>query len=79
MSLTADDGDGPLYNCSLILDGKSQLEVHRQEGVQLGGTPEYNGGILTNVHNDYRGGRFLGFVIQLWDVIITADFFYFSS
>ncbi|KAG0723202.1 putative neural-cadherin 2 [Chionoecetes opilio] len=37
--LTADEGDGDLYNASVSLEGRQLLEVDREAGVVLGGAP----------------------------------------
>lgn len=53
--LSADEGDGDLYNASLRLEGPCLLEIDKQEGVRVGGSPEYDvSGGLTN--EDYFDG-----------------------
>ena len=37
--LTADDGDGDLYNASVSLEGRQLLEVDRKAGMVVGGVP----------------------------------------
>ncbi|XP_042213434.1 putative neural-cadherin 2 [Homarus americanus] len=54
--LTVDDGDGDLYNASVVLEGRQLLEVDGQEGVHVGGTPEYAGVTVYNIHRDYHDG-----------------------
>ncbi|XP_042237551.1 putative neural-cadherin 2 isoform X1 [Homarus americanus] len=54
--LTVDDGDGDLYNASVVLEGRQMLEVDGQEGVHVGGTPEYAGVTVFNIHRDYHDG-----------------------
>ncbi|KAK8750481.1 hypothetical protein OTU49_014853, partial [Cherax quadricarinatus] len=54
--LTADDGDGDLYNASVVLEGRQLLQVDKQEGVHVGGTPEYMGVTVFSVHKDYHDG-----------------------
>ena len=52
-----DDGDGDLYNASLVLEGRQLLEMDGQEGVLIGGSPEYVGATMFKVHNDFREGK----------------------
>ncbi|XP_045129934.1 putative neural-cadherin 2 isoform X2 [Portunus trituberculatus] len=54
--LSVDDGDGDLYNASLVLEGRQLLEMDGQEGVLIGGSPEYVGATMFKVHNDFREG-----------------------
>ncbi|XP_071516734.1 putative neural-cadherin 2 [Panulirus ornatus] len=54
--LTADDGDGELYNASVSLEGRQLLAVDRQDGVYVGGSPEYVGLALFNIHGDFHDG-----------------------
>ncbi|XP_069941535.1 putative neural-cadherin 2 isoform X3 [Cherax quadricarinatus] len=54
--LTADDGEGELYNASVSLEGRQLLEVDKQEGVHVGGSPEYMGVSVFKIHGDYRDG-----------------------
>ncbi|XP_069186499.1 putative neural-cadherin 2 [Procambarus clarkii] len=54
--LTADDGDGDLYNASVVLEGRQLLQVDGQEGVHVGGTPEYAGVTVFSIHRDYHNG-----------------------
>ncbi|KAG0728141.1 Neural-cadherin [Chionoecetes opilio] len=54
--LSVDDGDGDLYNASLVLEGRQLLEMDGQEGVLIGGSPEYVGATMFEVHNDFREG-----------------------
>ncbi|XP_069195841.1 putative neural-cadherin 2 [Procambarus clarkii] len=54
--LTADDGDGDLYNASVVLEGRQLLQVDGQEGVHVGGTPEYAGVTVFSIHRDYYNG-----------------------
>lgn len=55
--LSVDDGDGDLYNASLVLEGRQLLEMDGSEGVLVGGSPEYVGATMFKVHNDFREGR----------------------
>ena len=52
-----DDGDGDLYNASLSMDGRQVLEVDKQEGVHVGGSPEYVGVSVFKIHGDYHEGK----------------------
>ncbi|XP_045584423.2 putative neural-cadherin 2 isoform X2 [Procambarus clarkii] len=54
--LTADDGEGDLYNASVSLEGRQLLEVDKQEGVHVGGSPEYLGVSVFKIKGDYRDG-----------------------
>ncbi|KAG7159878.1 Neural-cadherin-like 16 [Homarus americanus] len=55
--LTADDGDEDLYNASLALGGPHNLlEVDKQEGVHVGGTPEFMDVSVFKIHRDYYDG-----------------------
>ncbi|MPC15764.1 Neural-cadherin [Portunus trituberculatus] len=54
--LLVDDGDGDLYNASLSMDGRQVLEVDKQEGVHVGGSPEYVGVSVFKIHGDYHEG-----------------------
>ncbi|XP_050723500.1 putative neural-cadherin 2 isoform X2 [Eriocheir sinensis] len=54
--LSVDDGDGDLYNASLVLEGRQLLEMDGTEGVLVGGSPEYVGATMFKVHNDFREG-----------------------
>ncbi|KAG7163365.1 neural-cadherin 2-like 1, partial [Homarus americanus] len=54
--LAVDDGDGDLYNASVSLEGRQLLEVDDQEGVHVGGTPEYVGVSVFQIHGDYHDG-----------------------
>ncbi|XP_071548441.1 LOW QUALITY PROTEIN: putative neural-cadherin 2 [Panulirus ornatus] len=54
--LLADDGEGDLYNASLVLEGRQLLEVDKQEGVHVGGSPEYVGISVFKIHGDYHDG-----------------------
>ncbi|XP_068229632.1 putative neural-cadherin 2 [Palaemon carinicauda] len=66
LKLAVDDGDGLLQNesfPSLVTDGAQDwmkeipvsLEVNRNDGVTIGGVPEYAGTKLLTVHNDLQG------------------------
>lgn len=55
--LSVDDGDGDLYNASLVLEGRQLLEMDGTEGVLVGGSPEHVGTTVLKVHNDFREGR----------------------
>ncbi|XP_042237522.1 putative neural-cadherin 2 isoform X2 [Homarus americanus] len=58
--LQVDEGDGPLYNATptpATLHGwKTPLLIDRQEGVHVGGSPEYVGVSLYTVHHDFLDG-----------------------
>ncbi|XP_068212164.1 putative neural-cadherin 2 isoform X4 [Palaemon carinicauda] len=54
--LSADDGEGDLYNASVSLEGRQLLEVDKQEGVHVGGSPEYVGVSVFKIHGDYHNG-----------------------
>ena len=55
--LEVDDGDGQFYNASLgVEDTGGLLKLHRQEGVHIGGVPEYYAGNVLKVHKDYSQG-----------------------
>nr|XP_045584132.1 putative neural-cadherin 2 [Procambarus clarkii]XP_045584133.1 putative neural-cadherin 2 [Procambarus clarkii] len=54
--LTADDGDEELYNASLVLGGGRLLQVDKQEGVHVGGSPEFVDVSVFRVHSDYFDG-----------------------
>nr|XP_053635865.1 putative neural-cadherin 2 isoform X3 [Cherax quadricarinatus] len=54
--LMADDGEGDLYNASLSMDGRQLLEVDKQEGVHVGGSPEYVGVSVFKIHGDFYDG-----------------------
>lgn len=55
--LAVDDGDGDLYNASVSLDDPHLLEVDKQEGVHVGGSPEYAGISVFKIHGDYHKGE----------------------
>lgn len=58
--LTADDGDGDLYNASLLLmEGRQLLEVDKQEGVYVGGSPHFHSSGILRIHSDYFDGESL--------------------
>ncbi|KAK7072335.1 hypothetical protein SK128_007151 [Halocaridina rubra] len=54
--LSVDDGGSDLYNASVALEGRQLLEVDKQEGVHVGGSPEYVGLSVFNIHGDYYDG-----------------------
>ncbi|XP_050723109.1 putative neural-cadherin 2 isoform X3 [Eriocheir sinensis] len=55
--LTADDGDGDLYNASLLLlEGRQLLEVDKQEGIRVGGAPHFQNTGVLKIHSDYFDG-----------------------
>ncbi|KAK4296782.1 hypothetical protein Pmani_030755 [Petrolisthes manimaculis] len=54
--LAADDGEGDLYNASLSLEGRQLLDVDKQEGVHVGGSPEYLGVSVFKIHGDFHEG-----------------------
>ncbi|KAG7160255.1 Neural-cadherin-like 14 [Homarus americanus] len=54
--LTVDDGDGDLYNASVVLEGRQLLEVDKQEGVHIGGSPEFLDVSVFKIQNDYFDG-----------------------
>lgn len=55
--LMVDDGDGDLYNASLLLDGQQMLEVDKQEGVRVGGSPHFQDSGVLKIHSDYFDGE----------------------
>lgn len=55
--LEVDDGDGDLYNSSLVLEGRQLLHVDTEEGVQVGGSAQHEGATLLHIHSDYQEGR----------------------
>lgn len=55
--LSVDDGDGDLYNASLVLEGRQLLEMDGTDGILVGGSPEYDGVTMFKVHNDFHDGR----------------------
>ena len=58
LELMADDGDERLYKASLNSGKHSTLlHIHSQEGVILGGRPEYKRSSHTTVHLDYYNGK----------------------
>lgn len=64
VELVVDEGDGPLYNTTPTPDtlgGWSvPLQLDRQEGVLVGGSPEYVGVSLFTVHHDFHEGEWRG-------------------
>ncbi|KAK8750488.1 hypothetical protein OTU49_014861, partial [Cherax quadricarinatus] len=54
--LSADDGDGDLYNASLVLEGRQLLQVDKQEGVHVGGTPEFLDVSVFKIESDFFDG-----------------------
>ncbi|XP_063876229.1 putative neural-cadherin 2 [Scylla paramamosain] len=54
--LEVDDGDGDLYNASLVLEGEQLLDVDKQEGVRVGGSPYFQEKGVLKIHNDYFDG-----------------------
>ncbi|XP_069195930.1 putative neural-cadherin 2 [Procambarus clarkii] len=54
--LGVDDGDGDLYNASVSLEGRQLLEVDTEEGVHVGGAPEYSDASILQIHSDYHDG-----------------------
>ncbi|XP_071516873.1 putative neural-cadherin 2 isoform X2 [Panulirus ornatus] len=55
--LTVDDGEGDLYNASLALEESHQLlKVDKQEGVHVGGKPEFLEVGVIKIHHDYFHG-----------------------
>ncbi|RXG52018.1 Neural-cadherin [Armadillidium vulgare] len=54
--LSCDDGDNDRYNSSLLLDGRPLLQLSRQDGLHLGGSPEYLSGRVVRVHKDFSKG-----------------------
>ncbi|XP_047487091.1 putative neural-cadherin 2 [Penaeus chinensis] len=58
--LVVDEGDGPLYNAtatpSSLQGWSTPFLVDRQEGVHVGGSPEYVGVSLFTVHHDFHDG-----------------------
>ncbi|XP_047482584.1 neural-cadherin-like [Penaeus chinensis] len=60
VELVVDEGDGPLYNTTPTPDAlggwSAPLLLDRQEGVLVGGSPEYVGVSLFTVHHDFHEG-----------------------
>ncbi|XP_063876230.1 putative neural-cadherin 2 [Scylla paramamosain] len=54
--LEVDDGDGDLYNASLVLEGEQLLNVDKQEGVRVGGSPYFQDTGVLKINNDYFDG-----------------------
>ena len=54
--LAVDDGDGDLYNTSLLLEGQQLLEVDKQEGVYVGGSPHFKNTGVLNIRGDFFDG-----------------------
>ena len=52
-----DDGDGDLYNASLVLEGEQLLDVDKQEGVRVGGSPYFQEKEVLKIHRDYFDGK----------------------
>lgn len=62
--LMADDGDGDLYNASLLLlEGRQLLEVDKQEGVRVGGAPHFQDTGVLKIHSDYFDGETLAWLV----------------
>ncbi len=58
--LTADDGDGTLYNASLLLlEERQLLKVDKQEGVYVGGSPHFHSAGILRIHSDFFDGESL--------------------
>lgn len=51
-----DDGDGDLYNASLLLEGQQLMDVDKQEGVRVGGSPYFQDTGVLKIHSDYFDG-----------------------
>ena len=54
-----DDGDGDLYNASLLLEGEQFLEVDKQEGVYVGGSPRFQSAGFFSIQGDFFDGELL--------------------
>lgn len=55
--LMVDDEDGDLYNASLLFKGQQLLEVDKQEGVHLGGSPHFQDTGILKIDSDYFDGE----------------------
>ena len=57
--LSVDEEESSQYNISLGLqESGGHFNLHRQEGVHIGGIPEYLAGNILKVHRDYSSGKF---------------------
>ncbi|XP_045130155.1 putative neural-cadherin 2 isoform X1 [Portunus trituberculatus] len=54
--LVVDDGDGDLHNASLLLEGQQFLEVDKQEGVYVGGSPHFQNAGFLSIQGDFFDG-----------------------
>ncbi|XP_063876237.1 putative neural-cadherin 2 isoform X2 [Scylla paramamosain] len=54
--LMVDDEDGDLYNASLLLEGQQLLEVDKQEGIRVGGSPHFQDTGMFKIDSDYFDG-----------------------
>lgn len=52
-----DDGDDDHYNTSLILEGPPSLPLSRQDGLKVGGTPQFSQGRVVRVQRDFQKGQ----------------------
>lgn len=55
--LMVDDEDGDLYNTSLLLEGQQLLEVDKQEGIHVGGSPHFQDTGILKINSDYFDGE----------------------
>ena len=55
--LEVDDGDGDLYNASLVLEGQQVLDVDKQEGIHVGGSPYFQDERVLKIKSDYFDGK----------------------
>ncbi|KAK3862264.1 hypothetical protein Pcinc_031852 [Petrolisthes cinctipes] len=56
MVLEVDDGDGDLYNATVGSEGTRLLQVDKQEGVHIAGSPEYVDISIFKIQGDYFDG-----------------------
>ncbi|XP_071516704.1 putative neural-cadherin 2 [Panulirus ornatus] len=54
--LAVDDGDGDLYNASMALEGRQLMKVDLEGEIYVGGSPEYVGAAMLDLHSDYYDG-----------------------
>lgn len=57
MVLEVDDGDGDLYNATVGSEGTRLLQVDKQEGVHIAGSPEYVDISIFKIQGDYFDGE----------------------
>ncbi|XP_066966022.1 putative neural-cadherin 2 [Macrobrachium rosenbergii] len=73
MELRVDDGDGPLYNSTVTPATKrewlTQLRIDRQEGIHVGGSPDYIGvSSIYTVLRDFHNGCLDDLRISGWSL-----------